>query len=234
MPSSPCCSSARTDTGHSTRSRRSSTSSPRAVEQPVQSAADAGEHDVVDGAADRLADRLDLGERDAHDRQQAVPTRARVDRRARRDRLTIDHRARTTGRARRPARPRGAGRAASTGTNGRARRARSRVRARLSMQQLRRARRGLGRPLLHEPARTKSGRHVEQQGRDVDAGHAVDERVVRLLDERDVTVFEPLDEPQLPQRPLAVEQVLLHARRERDELLPRARASAARCAARGT
>jgi hypothetical protein len=46
---------------------------------------------------------------------------------------------------------------------------------------------------------------------------------MRLLDECDVAVLETFDEPQLPERTITVEQLLLHAGRERDELLPRAR-----------
>src|SRR5262249_46076750 len=59
--------------------------------------------------------------------------------------------------------------------------------------------------------------------RDVDTGHTIDERVVRLLDQPDVPAFETLDEPQLPQRTLAVEDRLLDAGDKRHQLLPRPR-----------
>ena len=68
---------------------------------------------------------------------------------------------------------------------------------------------------------------VEQHGRDVDAGDAVDQRVVRLLDHRDVAALEPLDEPQLPERAAPVEQLGLHALEQREQLRAD-RASAAR------
>ena len=85
---------------------------------------------------------------------------------------------------------------------------------------------------LDDPARRLEERgvrgEVEQDGRDVDAGHPVDERVVRLLDQPDVAAFEPLDEPQLPQRPGPVEELRLDPRGERQELLAAPRARAAR------
>ena len=60
---------------------------------------------------------------------------------------------------------------------------------------------------------------VEQHGREVDAGDAVDERVVRLGDQREAAVVEPLDEPQLPQRLRAVELLRVDARGQRAQLL---------------
>src|SRR5215203_4507491 len=46
---------------------------------------------------------------------------------------------------------------------------------------------------------------VEQDGREVDARDAVDERVVRLGDQCEAVALEPLDQPRLPQRLRAVE-----------------------------
>ena len=46
---------------------------------------------------------------------------------------------------------------------------------------------------------------VEQHGRDVDAGDAVDQCVVRLRHEREALAGQPLDQPQLPERLRAVE-----------------------------
>ena len=65
---------------------------------------------------------------------------------------------------------------------------------------------------------------VEEDGGDVDAGDAVDQRVVALADDREAVAVEPLDQPQLPERLGAVEllgedprgevaQLLLGARR---------------------
>ena len=62
-------------------------------------------------------------------------------------------------------------------------------------------------------------REVEQNGGDVDARHAVDQRVMRLLDQSDMTAVEPLDEPQLPQRAGPVEEPGLDARAQGEELL---------------
>ena len=150
-----------------------------------------------------------------------MPAGARVDRRARRDRFAIHHRAerateltRALERVTRAAQQR-AERAEELSRLGRAL-------AQRVEEELRRARRGLRCPLLDHRSHVV-GTRVEEQRRDVDAGDAVDERVVRLLDQRDVAVFETFDEPDLPQRTFAVEELLLHARRERDQLLPRAR-----------
>jgi hypothetical protein len=63
---------------------------------------------------------------------------------------------------------------------------------------------GLPRPL----GGRRLGRHrvdVEQHRGDVNTGDAVDEAVVRLVEERKVLGFEPLHEPDLPQRLRPVE-----------------------------
>ena len=63
------------------------------------------------------------------------------------------------------------------------------------------------------------GREVEQRGGDVDAGDAVGERVVRLVHEPDVVAtVDALDEPELPQRMVAVEDLLHEPLGERDQL----------------
>ena len=195
-------------------------SSPRVVSRRLSPPPDPGQQHVVDRAAQRLADDLHVGQRDAHDREHAVPARVRVDRRARRDRVAVDHRAeraaqlaRTLQRLARAAQQR-AERAEELGRFGRAL-------AQRVDEQLRRARRRLGRPFLDDGCDVVGAR-VEEQRRDVDTRHTVDERVMRLLDERDVAVFEALDEPELPQRAFAVEELFLHACGERDQLLPRA------------
>ena len=59
---------------------------------------------------------------------------------------------------------------------------------------------------------------VEQDGRDVDAGDAVDERVVGLRDQREALLAQPLDEPQLPERLGPVELLGEHPRRHPAQL----------------
>ena len=66
------------------------------------------------------------------------------------------------------------------------------------------------------------GSGVEQHGGEVDAGDAVDERVVRLGDEREAVALEALDEPHLPQRLGAVERLRVDPRGERAQLRLRA------------
>ena len=74
-----------------------------------------------------------------------------------------------------------------------------------------------------------SGAEVEQHGGDVDAGDAVGERVVRLVDQADVlAAVDALDEPQLPQRAVAVEHLHHEPLGELEQLAPAARARAAR------
>jgi hypothetical protein len=49
------------------------------------------------------------------------------------------------------------------------------------------------------------GVEVEEDGGDVHAGDAVDQRVVALADDREAVVVQALDQPQLPERLAAVE-----------------------------
>ena len=63
------------------------------------------------------------------------------------------------------------------------------------------------------------GSEVEQHRDDVDARDAVHERVVRLADEREAAALDALDQPDLPQRLVAVELLGEHAARERAQLL---------------
>ena len=53
----------------------------------------------------------------------------------------------------------------------------------------------------------------------VDARDAVDHAVVHLRDHREAVALEALDDPHLPERPLAVEVLLHDARREALQLL---------------
>ena len=78
---------------------------------------------------------------------------------------------------------------------------------------LRRQRRRVGRLLLD----------VEEDGGDVDAGDAVDQRVVALADDREAVAVEALDQPQLPERLAAVELLGEDPRRQVAQLLLGAR-----------
>ena len=74
--------------------------------------------------------------------------------------------------------------------------------------------------LVRQLRRVRLG--VEQHRGEVDAGDAVDERVVGLGDQREAVALEALDEPRLPQRLGAVELLGVDARGERAQLLLRA------------
>ena len=62
-------------------------------------------------------------------------------------------------------------------------------------------------------------RGVEQHGRDVDARDAVDERVMGLRQQREAVVGQALHQPQLPQRPAAIQCLREHAAREALQLV---------------
>src|SRR5205823_3639332 len=61
--------------------------------------------------------------------------------------------------------------------------------------------------------------HVEQDAEDVDPGHAVDQRVVRLRHEGEAPLAEPLHQPQLPEWFRAVETLREDAAQQRTQLL---------------
>ena len=63
------------------------------------------------------------------------------------------------------------------------------------------------------------GVEVEEDGGDVDAGDAVDQRVVALADDREAAVAQALDQPQLPERLAAVELLGEDPRRQVAQLL---------------
>ncbi len=67
--------------------------------------------------------------------------------------------------------------------------------------------------------RLRRGRRVEQDADDVDSGDAVDERVVRLRDDREAVSSKPLHDPQLPQRLVAVEALREHPAGQVSQLL---------------
>ena len=71
--------------------------------------------------------------------------------------------------------------------------------------------------------RRRVGGEVEQHRRQVDAGDAVDQRVVGLRDQREAVVLQSLDQPHLPQRLGAVELLGEDPRGQAPQLLPVAR-----------
>ena len=83
----------------------------------------------------------------------------------------------------------------------------------------------VGRLGAGEPGRRLLGRagrlgvEVEEDGRDVDAGDAVDEGVVALADDREAVAGQALDQPQLPERLRAVELLGEDPRRQVAQLL---------------
>ena len=76
LSSTPRASGARIDTGMSVVTVRFSTGSPTSEQQLAQTTRNRGEHDVVDGATEHVAQRLDVIERHAS----ARPTAVRSDR----------------------------------------------------------------------------------------------------------------------------------------------------------
>ena len=196
-----------------------------AVAQPgPQPARHDGQHDVVDGPAERVLDELEIGQVVAHERQPPV----RADR----------HVQRRLGR-RVQARPRDLADPLERLLDGvqrlgRMGRRRERVAGQLERQpheplhaargQLQRAR------LVRRPPRLalvrgdlRDRRRVEEHGHQVDAADPVDQRVVGLGDQREAPALEALDEPRLPQRLGAVQPLRVDARGERAQLLLRAR-----------
>ena len=120
-----------------------------------------------------VPDRLHVGERDAHDRQPAVPAGAPVDRRARRDRVAVHHRAHRL----RELAALGRARAAARGTCDRTERTISAGSVSRSRSVSTSSCDGLGAGSgVHscDDRRHVVGCHVEQQRRDVDTRHAVD------------------------------------------------------------
>ena len=169
---------------------------PRERSQRAQRAGDDRQHDVVDRAAERVLDALEVVELGcARPRSRRCGPIGDVERRLGRgvqarpgdlaDALgRLAQRVAAAGRVRR-----GRERARRPSSNGvRARpvtpRARAARRSRLGLR-LPTARRSCG-------AACGIGREVEQHGREVDAGDAVDERVVGLGDQREAVVLEAL------------------------------------------
>jgi hypothetical protein len=180
----------------------------------AQAAGDDGEHDVVDRAAELVLDRLEVGEvvRDPGD--PPVRRRRHLQRRRRRggegglDEDVADALRALEDRADRGLRVQRAGGGAERDAG----RAGGDLHRGLGLElDVGGRRRGLPRRLgLLDLARL--GRDVEEHREDVDARHAVDERVVGLRDDREAVVLQAVDEPHLPQRLGAVELLAEDAR----------------------
>ena len=205
--------------------RAASSGSSSCSTQPAAHRAGADrDDDVVDRAAVRVLDRLDLVERELAEREASVGGDLPVERRAAaRSAWAVaaaDPSARSAPIARRgergprcprpgsrrrsPARPR---RSASSAAASAARAAGSAGRraGRAPASRLRAARRRHRRG-LRLAAAPPLRREVEQQPHDLGAGHAVDDRVVDLREHRDVARLQAVDQVELPQRPAAVER----------------------------
>ena len=179
------------------------------------------QHDVVDGPAERVLDRLELAQVAADPGEAAVGADPDVERARRRAS------AGPPGPSRRPRPPRGrrgrrpaAGRATSPARRGRSRPARWPAPAAHRRAAERCWAAGAG--STRAPAATTgigSGEESNSTRGDVDAGDAVDERVVGLGQHREAVVGQALDQPQLPQRTAAVERLGEHAPGQPPELL---------------
>ena len=177
----------RIETGTSARSSRPSVRTPRELQPVAQRAADDGEHDVVDRAAERVLDQLEVVELGAHDREAAVRADLDVQRRVGRGvQAGPDDLAEALGRL---------ARAGERGARARAARRRARSRAATPARRSPSARPPRARPPLGSRRGLPRlvgvrrlgghGREVEQHRREVDAGDAVDQRVVGLGDQRE-------------------------------------------------
>ena len=222
LPSVPSSSFVRTETGTSARISSPSVRTPRERSQPRERARDDRQHDVVDRAAERVLDLLVVGQLLADDGEPAVGADLDVERRlGRRVQPGPDDLADPLG---------GVAERAATCSPGGSRPCTARVAM---------LRRGVARPRARRRATSSAGdgsdcgchgsrsvggrrrvrAEIEQDGREVDAGDAVDERVVGLEDQREPIALEPLDEPALPQRLGAVELLGGDPRREQEQLL---------------
>ncbi len=209
---------------------------PAGDQERAQRAGDDREHDVVDGAAEGVLDGLEVLELAGHPDEAPVRPDRHVQRRFRgRVQAGPDDLADALGRL--------------AGARQRALGVRERV-ERALRQRRARAQRAPSRPAASRCAvpgsgcgchgrpgvrdRRRVGREVEQHRRQIDAGDAVDQRVVGLGDQREAVVLQALDQPHLPQRLGAVELLGEDPRGQVLQLLPAARARAARCGGRGT
>ena len=220
LPRAPCSSSARTLTGTIARSSSPSVSWPRARRYLPIAAGDDREDDVVDGAAVGVLDPLEVAEVGLDHLEAAVRADLDVEDGVRgRDipALTIFEVAPTPLQHLARAAQRGAEAAVDLLRAGQP------LLQRFA-QQLEVGRLGAGEPRRRLVGRAlRLGVEVEEDGGDVDAGDAVDQRVVALADDREAVVGQALDQPQLPERLRAVELLGEDPRREVAQLLVGAR-----------
>jgi hypothetical protein len=171
----------------------------------AQRAGDDREHDVVDRAAERVLDRLEIREVAVDPGEPAVRPDAHVQRRRRR---TAQPSLGDRGQAADRLRPGGDG---PLGVADRAGRRAGQVDGPGSTlghrvgEQHRPGRLGPRDPRLGRRRGGRIGVEVEQHGREVDARDPVHERVVGLADQREAPVVHAVDQPQLPQRLRPVE-----------------------------
>ena len=194
---------------------------PRADQELAQRARHHRQHDVVDGAPERVLDDLEVLQRTPHPREAPMGADVHVQRRRRRG---VEHRPHDLPHALRRLARRGERAVGVRQRIGRARRQlhpRAQRPLRTRRQQLQGARLAVGLPRFAGVAhRRRLGREVEQHGRQVDPGDPVDQRVVGLGDQRATIVLQALDQPHLPQRLGAVELLGEDARGEVAQLLP--------------
>ena len=206
LPSWPRSSSARTDTGTAPAQLQPLGAHAARAQPALQRTRDDVEEHVVDGAAERVLDRLELGQVGVDPDHAPVRAAVLVERGLRRARdQARGHLAhRLDGVAGLPER------AARVGHRGH----------RVTGQAERRAHE-VGHPLGRDGRVRRLGRRrprvggavdrvgvaveVEQHRGDVHAADAVDQAVVGLVDEREAVGLEPVHEPDLPQRLGAVQ-----------------------------
>ena len=186
--------------------------------------ADHGQHDVVDRAAERVLDELEIAQVVADEREAPVRADRHVQRRLGgrvqpRPRDLADPLERLLDDVQRLGRMRGRRQRAARELERQPRESLHPARG-----QLQPARLALRRPRLAlVRGDLRDRRRVEQHGHQIDAGGSVHQRVVRLGDQREAAALEPLHEPRLPQRLGAVQTLGVDARGQRPQLLLRAR-----------
>ena len=190
------------------------------LQVPAQREGDDAQHDVVDGPAEAVLDLLDVVERGAGPREAPVGTDLAGVVRGRGRRLQARPRQRpgADGRLHDPA-----DRLARAPHDG-AQRARELAGARDALAQRLGDQLGVGGRRPRPPGRgllRRVGR--EEHAQDVQARDAVHQRVMRLGEDREAVAVEPLDEPHLPQRPVAAQVVGEDTARQHLQLVLRAR-----------
>jgi hypothetical protein len=170
-------------------------------QQPAQGARRDREHDVVDGPAEPVLDRLQVVEPEVHGGEAARGAQPAVEAGLRRaDQLLVD---RQVG-DRNGARERVAGVQEQAGTGARALEQQVGVEPRVDG--VVGARDG-DRPVRGRAAPRRARLGVQQDAADVDRPHAVDQAMVRLGGQRPAAAGEAVEQDHLPQRPAAVDPV---------------------------